>query len=107
MSNRAADLPPEGHIASVNGIEMYYETYGQGPPLILLHGFTGAASVWERYIDTLVEHYRVIAVALRGHGRPTNPENQFTHRQAALDIYALLVHLRTTGSRRWGTAQVA
>lgn len=89
-------------MASVNGIDMYYEIYGQGPPLILLHGFTLTASMWKRYIDALVEHYRVIAVDLRGHGRSSNPTNQFTHRQAALDIYALLEHLKIDRFRAMG-----
>ena len=93
MSNRAVDLPPEGQLASVNGMEMYYETYGQGPPLILLHGFLHTAAMWKPYIPTLAEHYRVIALDLRGHGRSTNPANQFTHQQAALDVYALMEHL--------------
>jgi len=75
-------------------MEMYYETHGQGPPLILLHGFLHTAAMWKPYIPTLAEHYRVIAVDLRGHGRSTNPANQFTHRQAALDVYALLEHLK-------------
>jgi pimeloyl-ACP methyl ester carboxylesterase len=80
-------------MASVNGIEMYYETYGQGPPLILLHGFLHTAATWKPYIATLAEHYRVIALDLRGHGRSSNPANQFTHRLAALDVYALMEHL--------------
>ena len=93
MNNTAVDLPPEGHMASVNGIELYYETYGQGPPLVLLHGFLGSAEMWTPYRATLAEHYRVIAPDLRGHHRSSNPANQFTHRQAALDVYALMEHL--------------
>jgi pimeloyl-ACP methyl ester carboxylesterase len=89
MNHTALDLPPEGQLASVNGMEMYYETYGQGPPLILLHGFFHTASMWKPYIPALAEHYRVIAVDLRGHGRSTNPSKQYTHRQSALDVYAL------------------
>jgi pimeloyl-ACP methyl ester carboxylesterase len=93
MNSTAADLPPEGHMASVNGMEMYYETYGQGPPLILLHGFFHTADMWKPYIPTLAEHYRVVAVDLRGHGRSTNPANQFLLRQVALDVYALTEQL--------------
>jgi pimeloyl-ACP methyl ester carboxylesterase len=93
MNNATTDLPPEGRMASVNGIDMYYETYGQGPPLILLHGFLHTSSMWKPYIAALAEYYRVIAVDLRGHGRSSNPANQFTHRLAALDVYALMEHL--------------
>jgi pimeloyl-ACP methyl ester carboxylesterase len=93
MNHTTADLPPEGKMVSVNGMEMYYETYGQGPPLILLHGFFHTASMWKPYIAAFAERYRVIAVDLRGHGRSTNPAKQFTNRQAALDVYALVDHL--------------
>jgi pimeloyl-ACP methyl ester carboxylesterase len=94
MNKTAIDLPPEGHVASVNGIELYYETYGQGPPLILLHGFFHTADMWKPYIPALAEHYRVIAPDLRGHGRSSNPANQILFRQVALDVYALMEHLK-------------
>lgn len=81
---------PEGHTASVNGIEMYYEISGSGPPLVLLHGFGGSGQNWSDLRDQYTKEYRVIVPDLRGHGRSTNPANQFTHRQSALDVYALL-----------------
>lgn len=86
-------IPPEGHLASVNGIQMYYEDYGQGSPLVLLHGFGGSSLDWKPFIADFSKHYRVIVPDLRGHGRSTNPMNQFTHRQSALDIFALLDQL--------------
>ena len=81
---------PEGHTASVNGIEMYYEISGSGPPLVLLHGFGGSGQNWNDLRNEYTKEYRVIVPDLRGHGRSTNPANQFTHRQSALDVYALL-----------------
>lgn len=84
---------PEGHTATLNGIEMYYETAGSGPPLVLLHGFGGSGQDWNRVLDDYTKDYRVIVPDLRGHGRSTNPTHQFTHRQAALDVYALLDQL--------------
>ena len=85
-----------GHTASINGMEMYYEVRGEGQPLVLLHGFTGAGSDW-RYVfdlDDLAKTYRVIVPDMRGHGGSTNPSNEFTHRQCALDVFALLDHLK-------------
>jgi len=85
-----------GQIAAINGIEMYYEVRGEGHPLILLHGFTGAGSDW-RYVfdlDHLAKSYRLIIPDMRGHGGSTNPSNEFTHRQSALDMFALLDHLK-------------
>lgn len=79
-----------GHVVQVNGIEMYYEECGAGEPLVLLHGFGGSARNWRPFAAQLSERHRLIAVDLRGHGHSTNPENRFTHRQAADDVLHLL-----------------
>ncbi len=89
-STTKLELPAQGHMASVNGIQMYYEEYGEGDPLILLHGFTSYNQYWKPFVDDFAQHYRVLPVDLRGHGRSTNPTHQFTHRQSALDVFALL-----------------
>lgn len=79
-----------GHTVQINNIELYYEEYGAGKPLVLLHGFGGCAQDWHPFIAKLSERHRLIVVDLRGHGHSTNPENQFSHRQAASDVFALL-----------------
>lgn len=84
---------PAGRTVQVNGMEMYYETYGEGEPLVLLHGFTSSGRTWQRFADQFVGRYKLIIPDLRGHGRSTNPSGEFTHRQSALDVYALLGHL--------------
>ncbi|CDM65163.1 alpha/beta fold hydrolase [Pyrinomonas methylaliphatogenes] len=81
---------PEGHFAKVNGIELYYEIHGQGEPLLLIHGFGGSGQDWAPVLEEFAKHYRVILPDMRGHGRSTNPTKQFTHRQSALDMFALL-----------------
>jgi pimeloyl-ACP methyl ester carboxylesterase len=93
MKDIKRDIPPEGHLASVNGMDMYYEIHGEGSPLILLHGFTGSTQDWRSHIGELAEHYRTIPIDLRGHGWSTNPSNEFTHRQAAADVFALMDQL--------------
>lgn len=90
MVSHPMQIPPEGQFAAINGMEMYYESYGEGPPLLLLHGFFGSTQTWTDFIPEFVRHYRLIVPDLRGHGRSTNPANRFTHRQAALDVLALL-----------------
>ena len=75
---------------TVNGAEIYYETRGEGEPLVLLHGFTGVGSDWNHVFDRPPEGYRLIVPDLRGHGRSNNPSGEFTHRQAAQDVLALL-----------------
>jgi pimeloyl-ACP methyl ester carboxylesterase len=79
-----------GQTAAINGMEMYYELHGRGEPLLLLHGFTGAGSNWGPFVGALAGEYRLIIPDLRGHGRSTNPSNQFTFRQSALDMFALV-----------------
>jgi len=86
-------IPPQGHFAPVNGIQMYYEIYGEGPPLLLLHGYIGSSQQWRPFISDLARHFRVIVPDLRGHGRSLDPANGFTLRQATEDILALLQQL--------------
>lgn len=91
---RKTDAPERattcGHTVQINDIEMYYEEYGAGKPLVLLHGFGGSAQNWRPFTAKLSERHRLIVVDLRGHGHSTNPENKFTHRQAASDVFHLL-----------------
>jgi len=93
MKSRSIHASAPGHIASVNRIQIYYKVYGDGPPLILLHGFTQTSQIWHHFVAEFSQHYRLIIPDMRGHGRSTNPTNQFTHRQSALDIFALLDQL--------------
>ena len=81
---------------TVNGAKIYYEEYGQGAPLILLHGFGRTASDWKAFIPELSKQYRVIAWDMRGHGRSTNPDttNVFLHAVAAQDLLMLMDNLK-------------
>ncbi len=83
----------EGQKLSINGTQIYYEVRGDGPPLLLLHYFGGCGQAWQPHVERLAKHYRLIIPDMRGHGRSTNPSNQFTHRQSALDMFALLDQL--------------
>ncbi|BBE19771.1 beta-ketoadipate enol-lactone hydrolase [Aquipluma nitroreducens] len=83
----------QGHSIQISNIEIYYEEYGVGKPLLLLHGFGGCSQNWHPFIDKLSEHFRLIVADLRGHGYSTNPENKFTHREAANDMFLLLEKL--------------
>jgi len=82
-----------GHTVQINNIDMYYEEYGVGKPLLLLHGFGGCSQNWHPFTAKLSERHRLIVVDLRGHGYSTNPENKFTHREAANDVFLLLEKL--------------
>jgi pimeloyl-ACP methyl ester carboxylesterase len=80
-------------IARVHGIDLACDVRGEGEPLLLLHGFMGAASDWQHVFPSDPPGFRLIAPDLRGHGRSTNPAGEFTFRQAARDVVALLDEL--------------
>jgi pimeloyl-ACP methyl ester carboxylesterase len=88
------DREPEGRLAKVDDIDMYYLERGAGAPLVLLHGFGGCGKNWEPFVDQLASHHRLIIVDLRGHGHSTNAAGTFTHRRSARDVYALLDSLQ-------------
>ena len=82
-----------GKYANVNGVKIYYETYGNGQPLVLLHYFSGSHKVWDQWVDSLSQDYKLIIPDLRGHGNSTNPSKKFIHKDVAQDIYDLMDHL--------------
>ncbi len=82
----------EGRV-DLGGAEIFYRTYGSGPPLLLVHGFFSTGELWSPLIDGLSSSYRVIVPDMRGHGRSSNPSPNFVHRESATDMLALLDHL--------------
>lgn len=75
---------------SVNGMDMYYEIWGEGEPLLILHGFTGSGAGLKDIFSEFAKSYQLIIPDLRGHGRSTNPSNEYSFHQSALDVFALL-----------------
>ncbi|GAB2854967.1 alpha/beta fold hydrolase [Hymenobacter ruber] len=82
-----------GHTANINGIKLYYETYGQGEPLLLLHGNGQSISAFTGQIPELAKHYQVIAVDTRAQGQSTNGKQTLTYDLFAEDMSALLKSL--------------
>jgi pimeloyl-ACP methyl ester carboxylesterase len=82
-----------GQTAHVNGIDLYYEVYGSGEPLVLLHGGLGNGTYFRNQIPVFAAHYRVIVVDSRGHGRSTFDDQPITYPQMASDTLALLDRL--------------
>jgi pimeloyl-ACP methyl ester carboxylesterase len=88
------DTSPQTGYAPVNGIKMYYELYGEGDPLVLIHG--GGSTIqtsFENIIPLLAVHYKVIAVELQAHGRTSDRDAPESFEQDADDVAALLKHL--------------
>jgi pimeloyl-ACP methyl ester carboxylesterase len=95
---------PEEKSVTVNGAKIYYEEYGQGEPLLLLHGFGRTRADWKQFISEFSKHYRVIAWDMRGHGRSTNPDTSkvFLHTTATKDLLALMDNLGVAKVRAIG-----
>src|SRR3954453_13327458 len=83
-----------GEYADVNGLHMYYETHGDGQPLVLLHGGLMSKETFGPVIPALVAGgHQVIAPDLQGHGRTADIDRPIDHRLMADDIAALIRHL--------------
>ena len=85
--------PAAGHTVSLNGTKLYYETYGQGEPLLLLHGNGQSISDFTGQIPELAKLYQVIAVDTRAQGQSTNGKQTLTYDLFAEDMSALLTAL--------------
>lgn len=83
--------PSHTGYADVNGLHMYYEVYGAGSPLVLLHG--GMLTIdlnFATLIPTLAQRHQVIGVEMQGHGRTADIDREITPAALASDIVGLL-----------------
>jgi pimeloyl-ACP methyl ester carboxylesterase len=84
----------ESGYSDVNGIKMYYEVYGEGKPLVLIHG--GGSTIqtsFGRIIPLFAKTRKVIAVELQAHGRTGDRDTPISFEQDAEDVAALLKNL--------------
>jgi pimeloyl-ACP methyl ester carboxylesterase len=82
-----------GEYADVNGINLYYETHGNGRPLVLLHGGLGSGEMFGAILPTLAVNHKVILVDLQGHGRTADIDRPLSIELMADDIAALITQL--------------
>jgi pimeloyl-ACP methyl ester carboxylesterase len=80
--------------APVGGIKIWYATFGQGEPVILLHGGLANANYWGNQIRELQKRYRVIVMDSRGHGRSTRNEQPYGYDLMASDVTGLMDFLK-------------
>ncbi len=84
----------ESGVVQVNGIEMYYATYGSGSPVLLIHGGLGHADIWSNQVIELSKNHKVIIADSRGHGRSSRNEKPYGYDLMASDYVALLDFLK-------------
>ena len=76
--------------AEVNGARIYYESAGEGEPLVLVHAGIADSRMWEGQLTAFADRYRVIRYDMRGFGRTAMVEGPFSHHE---DLHALLDYL--------------
>ncbi len=84
----------KGQTVVINNVEIYYEIYGQGEPLLLLHGGFCNGTYWRSIVPALAKKYEVIVMDSRGHGRSTFDDKPITYELMASDVLGLMDHLR-------------
>lgn len=95
--------PLEKGYKQVNGIQMYYEIYGSGKPLVLIHG--GGSSIlydFKEVIARLENEFQLIGIDLQNHGRSEHRDIPETFEQDADDVAALLKALNVDKASFWG-----
>lgn len=96
MTQTDSNSTQQGHYIQVNGLNMYYEEYGSGKPLILLHGGTVTSQMWQPFLPSFVPHFRVITPDSRAHGKTDNPNGELSYQLMADDIAAFIQALDLT-----------
>lgn len=76
----------------IDGLTLHAERAGAGPPVVLLHGFTGSTTTWRRVTDVLSPEFEVIAIDIVGHGRSASPEavDRYRMRRCVDELVAAL-----------------
>jgi alpha/beta hydrolase family protein len=82
--------PTRSGYADVNGIRLYHEIYGEGEPLVLIHGGLTTIDQMQGWVQPLAETRQVIAVEMQGHGRTADTDRPMTLATMGDDIAALL-----------------
>ena len=90
-----------GKKVRVNGIDLYYEVYGTGEPMLILHGNGGYSGSRANIMPELIKRYKVITVDHRCHGQSGCSE-ELNYRLMASDINALLEHLKIDSAYIYG-----
>ncbi len=95
QSNGQQIKPSVSGYAPVNGIKVYYEVYGEGRPLVLLHGaFMTIEMNWGQLIPELSKTRKVIAIELRGHGHTPFSDRKLDLASLASDVEGVMDHLK-------------
>jgi pimeloyl-ACP methyl ester carboxylesterase len=81
-----------------SGVKIYYETHGEGPALLLTHGYSSTSAMWHGQIEALSKHHTLVLWDMRGHGQSDYPEDSSAYSEALTvgDMAALLDEVGAT-----------
>ncbi len=79
-----------GKFMDVNGVKLYYEVYGEGEPLLLIHGNNASMGSFDKQLDILSKKYRVVGLDSRGQGMSTSDDKKLTYELMADDVNVFL-----------------
>ena len=85
--------PQSTGMAAVNGVSIWFATFGSGPPVVLLHGGLANSNYWGNQVPELARTHQVIVMDSRGHGRSTRDAQPFGYDLMASDVLGLMDHL--------------
>jgi pimeloyl-ACP methyl ester carboxylesterase len=95
QSNAQQSKPSGSGYVPVNGTKVYYEVYGEGRPIVLLHGaFMTIEGNWGQLIPELSKTRKVIAIELQGHGHTPFSDRKLSHVTLASDVTGVMDHLK-------------
>lgn len=86
---------------TINDAAYWYELTGEGPTVVLLHGFTGSSATWEPFVENLAQEFQVLIVDLPGHGK-TEMATGRSMETCCSDLFALFSMLELTDIRLIG-----
>ena len=95
--------PKTGHYVTVRGFKMYYEIYGKGEPLLLIHGNAGSINNFSGQIPYFAQNYQVIVADSRSHGKSVDATDSLSYEMMAEDFNALLdlLHIKSCNVIGW------
>ncbi|MGI8597884.1 MAG: alpha/beta fold hydrolase, partial [Chitinophagaceae bacterium] len=84
----------KGSYIKLNEVDFYYETIGEGKPVVMLHGGLGNSGYYSKIVDSLQHHYKLILFDTRGHGRSKGNETYFNYHILANDVHEFIKKIK-------------
>jgi pimeloyl-ACP methyl ester carboxylesterase len=78
-----------------DGVDLYYEVHGQGPVILLTHGYSATSQMWRGQVEALSKDHKLVIWDMRGHGQTDSPEDLalYSEPHTVADMAALLDHV--------------